>query len=109
MAKAHFILILTLVACRLFAQPALPTTNQTFVPMANPYSGSWIYYSTDSVSGLGYLNGASIPYVMTVSNHVVTYVNTATNGFVTASVTNGLATTDFVLASRLASSAAITY
>jgi len=51
--------------------------------MANPYSGSWIYYTTDSVSGLGYLNGTSIPYVTTVSNGVVTYVNTATNGFVT--------------------------
>jgi hypothetical protein len=95
-AKTHFILIFTLAAFRLFAQPTLPTTNQTFAPIANPYSGSWIYYTTDSVSGLGYLNGASIPYVMTASNNVVTYVNTATNGLVTAGITNGLATTNYV-------------
>jgi CRISPR/Cas system CMR subunit Cmr6 (Cas7 group RAMP superfamily) len=87
-----------LAACRLFAQPALPTTNPYVSPIANPYSGSWIYYTTDSVSGLGYLNGASIPYVMTASNNVVSYVNTATNGLVTAAVTNGLATTNYVLA-----------
>ena len=97
-SKTPFILILALAACRLFAQPALPTTNPYVSPIANPYSGSWIYYTTDSVSGLGYLNGASIPYVMTASNNVVSYVNTATNGLVTAAVTNGLATTNYVLA-----------
>jgi len=97
-AKTPFILILILGAFRLFAQPTLPTTNRTFAPIANAYSGSWIYYTTDSVSGLGYLNGASIPYVMTASNNVVSYVNTATNGLVTAAVTNGLATTNYVLA-----------
>ena len=97
MAKTPFILILILGAFRLFAQPTLPTTNRTFAPIANAYSGSWIYYTTDSVSGLGYLNGASIPYVMTASNNVVSYVNMATNGLVTAAVTNGLATTNFVL------------
>ena len=35
---------------------------------------------------------------MTASNNVVSYVNTATNGLVTAAVTNGLATTNYVLA-----------
>jgi hypothetical protein len=95
-AKTPFILILMLVAFRLFAQPTLPTTNGMFAPVANPYSGSWIYYTTDSVSGLGYLNGASIPYVMAASNNVVNYVNTATNGLVTAGITNGLATTNYV-------------
>lgn len=84
-------------ASRLFAQPALPTTNQTVAPIANPYSASWIYYTTNPATGLGYLNGASIPYVMAVSNNVVAYVNAATNGFVTAGITNGLATTSFVL------------
>jgi hypothetical protein len=77
-----------LTAFTLLAQPSLPTTNSYIVPIANPYSGSWIYYTTDSISGLGYLNGASIPYVMTVSNNVVNYVNAATSG---------LATTNFVL------------
>ncbi len=92
---------------RLLAQPALPTTNQTFAPIANPYSGSWIFYTTNPASGLGFLNGASIPYVMTASNSIVTYVNTATNGlattnfvlsqnYVTATVTNGLATLAYV-------------
>ena len=80
--------IFALTAFTLLAQPSLPTTNSYIVPIANPYSGSWIYYTTDSISGLGYLNGASIPYVMTVSNNVVNYVNTATSG---------LATTNFVL------------
>jgi len=78
-AKTPFILILILAASRLVAQPTLPTTNRTFAPIANTYSGSWIYYTTDSISGLGYLNGASIPYVMTASNNVVSYINTATN------------------------------
>jgi hypothetical protein len=109
--KTRFILILTLTAGRLLAQPALPTTNQLFAPIANPYSGSWIFYSTNAASGLGFLNGASIPYVMTASNNIVAsitittnglattnYVNAATNGFVTAGITNGLATTNFVLA-----------
>ena len=77
-----------LTAFTLLAQPSLPTTNSYIVPIANPYSGSWIYYTTDSISGLGYLNGASIPYVMTVSNNVVNYVNTTTSSF---------ATTNFVL------------
>src|SRR5471030_48656 len=89
--------IFALTAFTLLAQPSLPTTNSYIVPIANPYSASWIYYTTDSISGLGYLNGASIPYVMTVSNNVVNYVNTATNGFVTAGITNGLATKDYVL------------
>jgi hypothetical protein len=94
--KTHFILILIFAASRLFAQPALPATNRTFAPIANPYSASWIYYTTDSISGLGYLNGASIPYVMTASNSAVNYINAATNGFVTAGITNGLATTNYV-------------
>jgi len=89
--------IFALAAFTSLAQPSLPTTNSYIVPIANPYSGSWIYYTTDSISGLGYLNGASITSLMTVSNDVVSYVNTATNGFVTAAVTNGLATTDYVL------------
>jgi hypothetical protein len=122
--KPRFILILTLAAFRLFAQPALPTTNHAFAPIANPYSGSWIYYTTDSVSGLGFLNGASISYVMTASNNIVTYVNSVTNGLATTNLaltiganetnyvigasnvlaakivtaTNGLATTNYALA-----------
>jgi hypothetical protein len=80
--------LFALTAFTVFAQPTLPTTNSYIVPIANPYSGSWIYYTTDSVSGLGFLNGASIPYVMTVSNNVVTYFNT---------LTNGLASTNYVL------------
>jgi hypothetical protein len=122
--KPRFILILTLAAFRLFAQPALPTTNHAFAPIANPYSGSWIYYTTDSVSGLGFLNGASISYVMTASNNIVTYVNSVTSGLATTnlaltiganetnyvigasnvlaakivSATNGLATTNLALA-----------
>ncbi len=54
----------------LFAQPSLPTTNAFIVPIANPYSGSWIYYTTNAASGLDFLNGASIPFVMTVSNNI---------------------------------------
>ncbi|HUA38640.1 MAG TPA: hypothetical protein VMA35_09640 [Candidatus Sulfopaludibacter sp.] len=66
------------------------------MPIANPYSGSWIYYTTNADSGLSFLNGASIPFVMAVSNNIVTSISTATNGLVGASITNGLATISYV-------------
>ncbi len=108
--KTHFILVLALAAFRLLAQPALPATNQTFAPIANPYSGSWIFYTTNAVSGLGFLNGASIPYVMTASNNVAAYAGALTNRVVftndttwfdakgaATAATNGLANTNWVI------------
>ena len=97
--------IFVLTTFTLLAQPALPTTNPFIVPIANPYSASWIYYTTNADSGLGFLNGASIPFVMAVSNNIVTSISTATNGLVGASITNGLATTNFVLSQGYVTSA----
>lgn len=126
--------IFALTTFTVFAQQSLPTTNSYIVPIANPYSGSWIYYTTNPASGLGFLNGASASDLLTASNslaslatgvtnglastnyvnaatsglasttfvlnmgqNLTNYVNAATNGFVTAGITNGLATTSFVL------------
>ena len=65
--------IFALTAFASLAQPTLPTTNSFIVPIANPYSGSWIYYTTNADSGLGFLNGASIPFVMAASNNITSF------------------------------------
>ncbi len=65
--------IFALTAFASLAQPTLPTTNSFIVPIANPYSGSWIYYTTNADSGLGFLNGASISFVMTASNNIASF------------------------------------
>ncbi len=65
--------IFALTAFASLAQPTLPTTNSFIVPIANPYSGSWIYYTTNADSGLGFLNGASIPFVMAASNNIASF------------------------------------
>lgn len=93
--------IFALTTITLLAQPSLPTTNSFIVPIANPYSGSWIYYTTNAASGLNFLNGASIPDLLAASNSLATFAAGSTNGLASTNyviaATNGLATTTFVL------------
>lgn len=63
-----FALVLALVVSAP-AQPVLPTsTPPQVVPIANPYSASWTFYATDSITGLGFLGGAPSNYVQQVTN-----------------------------------------
>ena len=71
--------IFALTAFASLAQPTLPTTNSFIVPIANPYSGSWIYYTTNAASGLSFLNGASLTdltnYIGSAGSNGTNYAN----------------------------------
>lgn len=89
-------------AIKCFGQPVFPALPPNVAPIANPYSASWVYYSTDSISGLSFLGGittnssfqqitnvafgaaqsATNGFKIATTNIFASLINTATNGFI---------------------------